>query len=121
MLKSTHTKIGTPHEKEPIPCKRKKFADLAYLNVAASFRFSPVLLPIVEVTIQDKNRNLGKATWLNLQELAKPLTYSLVQGALHWWVGINFDYTNDPQVNRSMHMTIMHYHGNQLAVRGMIL
>ena len=38
--------------------------------------------------IQDKNQNLVKTTWLNLQELAKLLTDFLVQGALCWFGGV---------------------------------
>ena len=42
---STYSKIGTPHEKAPIPCNGSGFADSAFSNVAATFR--QCLSPIV--------------------------------------------------------------------------
>ena len=42
---STHSKIGTPHEKSPVLCKRSGFADSTFSNVAATFR--QCLSPIV--------------------------------------------------------------------------
>ena len=55
---STHTKIGTPQKKE----NGNEFADLAFSNVAATFR--QCLFPIVsKLSTRDKNRNLGKASW----------------------------------------------------------
>ena len=35
---STHTEVGTPHEKAPVLCNQSEFADLAFFsNVAATF------------------------------------------------------------------------------------
>ena len=53
VLISTHTKIGTPHEKALVPCKQNKFVDLAFLNEWLLFAFCQRLSLIVQITIQD--------------------------------------------------------------------
>ena len=60
---STHTKIGTPNAKAPCYCANvTEFADLAFSNVAATFR--QCLSPIVcKLSTRDKIQNLGKASW----------------------------------------------------------
>ena len=46
----------------------------------------------LHTNLNDKNQIfLGKATWLNLQELAKPLMDLLVQDSLHWWARVGND------------------------------
>ena len=58
---STHTKIGTPHEKAPITVQTEvNSADSGFSKIAANFR--QCLSPIVNKPLtQDKSRNVGKA------------------------------------------------------------
>ena len=49
-------------KRHPFCVNESEFADLAFSNVAASFR--QCLTPIVSKLLTwDKNRNLGKASW----------------------------------------------------------
>ena len=60
---STHTKIGTPHEKVPITAQTEvSFADSGFLNIVANFRQCPSLI-VSKPLARDKSRNAGKASW----------------------------------------------------------
>ena len=60
---STHTKIGTPHEKAPVTTQTEvSFADSGFLNIVANFRQCPSLI-VSKPSTQDKSRNVGKASW----------------------------------------------------------
>ena len=70
MFISTHTKIGTPHEKASITCANgSEFADSAFLNVA----FPQCLSPIVrKLFTRDKKAKFRQGLLVkHVQELAK--------------------------------------------------
>ena len=47
-------------KRHPFCANRSEFADLAFSNVAATFRQSPI---VSELSTWDKNQNLGKTSW----------------------------------------------------------
>ena len=86
-------------KRHPFRTNGSEFADLAFSNVAATFH--QCLSPIVsKLLTQDKKRKIKKEKTKfrqgllvkHIQELVKkPLTDSLVPGALRWWARVGND------------------------------
>ena len=70
---------------------RANGSDWTFSNVVATFR--QCLSPIVnKLSTRDKSRNFRQGLLVKrIQELAKPLTDSLVPGTLRWWAGVGND------------------------------
>ena len=99
---STHAKIGTSHEKVPVPCKRKWicwfgfFEGSSFFSLCLGTRPSEGLVPrllfasvspiVSNLSTRDKNQNFRQG--LLVEHIQKPLTDSLVPGALRWWAGV---------------------------------